>query len=403
MEENYVPSNEILEKYADVMVNFGLNRGQGIKAGEVVEIVVPEIAKPMLKPLYKKVLKAGGHPMIKFLPDDMDDTIFKYGTDEQISFYPDELLKGKIKQLNHTITIIADKDPNALKNIDPKKIMLKQKSMLPYRKLRDAKENKGEFSWTLCLYATPAVAKEAKMTLKEYWDEIIKACYLDEENPVQKWMEVQAEIDRVRKVLTDMKIEKIHLEAEGTDLWLTIGGDTRQWLGGRGCNIPSFEIFTSPDWRGTNGTISFTEPLYRFGNLVKGIKLEFKDGIVVNFSAQENEDLLKELIAVENSNKVGEFSLTDGRVSKITKFMAETLYDENIGGPQGNTHIALGTSFDEAYTGDVTNLTEEKLKELGFNKSAVHSDIVSTSKRKVTAYLKDGSSTVIYENGQFIV
>lgn len=400
MTENYVPNNEVLEKYADVMVNFALNKGEGIRKGEVVELQVPEVAKPILPHLYKKVLEAGAHPLIKFLPDDMETLKFDYGSDEQIGFYPEKLMKGKIDEINHTLMIIADKNPTALKDIDPKKIMIAQKSMLPYRKLRDAKENTGKFSWTLCLYGTEAVAKEAGMSLKEYWDEIIKVCFLDQENPVQVWRDTNNEIQRICKVLTEMKIDKAHVEAEGTDLWVSIG-EQRKWLGGRGNNIPSFEVFTSPDWRGINGKIKFTEPLYRYGNLVKGIELEVKDGIVVNFKAEENENLLKEMLEVENGNKFGEFSMTDGRMSKITKFMAETLYDENVGGKNGNSHLAIGTSFDEAYDGPQEDLGEELYERLGFNKCAIHTDIVSTSNRKVTAYMKDGSSKVIYEDGQF--
>jgi aminopeptidase len=101
-------------------------------------------------------------------------------------------------------------------------------------------------------------------------------------------------------------------------------------LGGRGCNIPSFEIFTSPDRRGTNGWIRFNQPLYRYGQIVKDITLHFKDGEIIEFDAKENRELLAEIIAIPNANKLGEFSLTDKKFSRIMKFMAETLYDENV-------------------------------------------------------------------------
>lgn len=100
---------------------------------------------------------------------------------------------------------------------------------------------------------------------------------------------------------------------------------------------------------------------------------------------------------------VGEFSLTDRRLSRITKFMGETLFDENVGGEQGNTHIALGSAYKDSYTKDPSKVSKEQWEELGFNESSVHTDIVSTNKRKVTATLKDGSKKVIYENGEFKV
>ena len=187
---------------------------------------------------------------------------------------------------------------------------------------------------------------------------------------------------------------------EDIDLHLTVGSD-RKWLAGRGSNVPSFEIFTTPDWRGTEGWINFNQPLYRYGQLIKGVRLEFKDGLVVKAEADENEDMLKEMIATENANKIGEYSLTDKRFSRITKFMGETLFDENVGGEFGNTHLAVGSAYRESYRGNPADVTEEQWEELGFNNSVVHTDIVSTTDRKVTATLGDGSEVVIYENGMF--
>ena len=184
------------------------------------------------------------------------------------------------------------------------------------------------------------------------------------------------------------------------DLWVTIG-ERRRWLGGRGRNIPSFELFTSPDWRGTEGWIRFNQPLYRYGNLVKGIRLEFADGRVSDACADQNERILTEMIATEGADRVGEFSLTDRRFSRISRFMAHTLYDENVGGPFGNTHIALGRSYQDAYAGDPADVAGQDWERLGFNDSSVHTDIVSTSDRVVTATLRDGGERVIYSDGEF--
>ncbi len=192
----------------------------------------------------------------------------------------------------------------------------------------------------------------------------------------------------------------MHIEGVDTDLWITIGKN-RQWLGGRGANIPSFEIFTSPDWRGTEGIISFNQPLYYLGNIITGITLQFRQGKVVKAQATKNEPLLLEMIKVKNADKIGEFSLTDKRFSKIDKFMAETLYDENIGGPYGNTHIALGKSYHDSYAGNPAIVTTKQWQEWGFNDSAIHTDIISTTQRQVTAYLSNGDKRVIYKNGQF--
>jgi len=99
--------------------------------------------------------------------------------------------------------------------------------------------------------------------------------------------------------------------------------------------------------------------------------------------------------------RVGEFSLTDIRFSKIDRFMADTLYDENYGGACGNCHIAVGSSYSDTYDGNPAGLTKERKEKLGFNDSALHWDLVNTEDKTVTALLRDGKKSVIYEKGKF--
>ena len=109
------------------------------------------------------------------------------------------------------------------------------------------------------------------------------------------------------------------------------------------------------------------------------------------------------MIKQKNANKIGEFSLTDRRFSKISKFMANTLYDENFGGDFGNSHLAVGTSYHDCYDGDIKKMTEKNWAELGFNESVEHCDIINTNEKTVEAILKDGSKKLIYKNGLFVI
>lgn len=396
----YQPSTKILDKYADVLVKFALNSGRGVKKGEVVFLQVPESAKPLLVSLQRSVLKSGAHAIIQYLPDEMSREFFELADDDQLKFFPSYFLKGRVKQADHFLMVLAETNYHELEGIDPKKIMDRNMVFKPYKDWRDAKENKGRLTWTIGLYPTPAMAKEANLTLREAWAQVVKACYLNYADPVQKWQRIQKKSNQIRKRLNQLEIVKVNIKSKNTDLNITIG-DGRQWLGGGGRNIPSFEIFTSPDWKGTNGYIFFDQPLYRHGNIIKNIKLVFKNGVVVESSAGYGEKVLQELIKVKNSDKIGEFSLTDRRFSKINKFMAETLYDENFGGPFGNTHIALGSSYKDTYNGKINKLTDQDWEKLGFNDSAVHTDIISTEDRTVTATLKNGKEIILYQSGQF--
>ena len=403
----YYPSQQILERYADVLINFALNSGKGVKKGEVVRITATESGKPLYLQLRKAVLKAGAHPMGNFLPD--DDAIimptrdfYNLASEEQLNFFPKKYIKGLVEQIDHTVSVISTHNKHVLQGIDPKKIMTVSKAMKPFTDWLFDKENKGKFTWTVGLFGTPEMAKEAELDLEQYWKQIIDGCFLNDPNPIAKWRQVSNNIEKIRTKLNQLKIDRVHVLGIDVDLWLTIG-KKRLWNGGSGRNIPSFEIFTSPDWRETQGWIKFSQPLYIFGNLIKNVELEFKNGRVVKSKASKNENVLKEMIAQKNADKVGEFSLTDGRFSHITKFMAETLYDENVGGPQGNTHIALGRSYHDCFDGDPSKLKKNEWAKLGYNNSAIHTDIVSTTNRKVTAYLANGVEKIIYKDGVFLV
>jgi aminopeptidase len=410
----YTPSDKILKNYADVLVNFALGGGRGIKKGEVVRVSSSESAKSLFLSVCNAVIDAGGHVMSNYAPDDehgdkrrnvsVSRYFYEHASEQQIKHFPAKYLKGVIEEMDHSVFILAEKDPHALKGIDGKKIMMRGKALKQFTDWRHSKEWKGKFTWTIALYGTPAMAKEAGLSEKEYWQQIIKACFLDEKNPIAKWKAVYRDIEKYRSRLNKLspRIDKLHAVGVDMDMWYTLG-EKRAWHAGSGRNIPSFEIFTSPDWRGTNGWIRINQPLYRYSNKITGIQLWFKNGRVVKSSAKTNEKLLKEMIATEGADKIGEYSLTDKRHSRITKFMAETLFDENMGGPYGNSHIALGMSYRDTYAGDVSKLTDVEARRLGFNDSSVHTDVVSTTDRTVIAHLKDGSTKVIYKNGRFVL
>jgi aminopeptidase len=400
----YQPSQKILENYAKVLVNYALGGGKGIKKGDVVIVQAPESAKPLYIERLRAIWRSGGHAISRFSLDSgpADKDFFLLAEDHQLDFFPDKFMKGMIDQADHILFVIAEKDKKSLAGIHPSKIMKRERAFKPYMEWRNEKENKGKFTWTIGLYGTEAMAHEAGISLKEYWQQISEACFLEAADPVAMWRKISKQIEQVKNKLNKLPIEKVHIEGPDVDLWIKLG-DKRAWAGGGGRNIPSFEIFTSPDWRGTEGWIKFNQPLYRYGNLIEGIELEFKNGVVTKSKAAKNYAVLENMLKSPNGNKVGEFSLTDGRVSHITKFMAETLYDENVGGKEGNTHIALGNAYHDCYAGNPANVSKKEWSRLGYNDSAVHSDIVSTAPRTVTAYLKNGNEKIIYKNGNFTV
>ena len=206
---------------------------------------------------------------------------------------------------------------------------------------------------------TEALAKQSKMPLKKYAEEIVKACYLDKPNPVKIWKDLSRKSKAIKERLNNLNIDYLHIESKNINLKIKLG-EKRRWLGVSGHNIPSFEIFTSPDWRGAEGVYYANMPGYPSGNYVKGVRLVFKNGRVAEISAEKGEKFVKKRLAIDKGAKqIGEISFTDKRFSPITKFMASGLYDENVGGKYGNCHLALGRSFTDAFRGNPKKLTKK--------------------------------------------
>jgi aminopeptidase len=403
---SYEPSQEIVERYARLLVDFALGDGKGIRPGDTVLVVGSEETKPLFAECCRAVWRSGGNVIqqLEITEDErfnLQRDFYELASDEQLDFFPTKYRRGQIDDLDHMLFIDGSDHPQAMKGVDTQKMMRRQAAFMPLLAWRQEKEAAGLLHWTIGLWGTAGMAAEAGLSVEQYWEQITRACFLDDPDPIARWRETLEAIHGYRDWLNSLPIERLHLEAEEIDLWITLG-EKRRWVGGSGRNIPSFEIFTSPDWRGTNGYVKFSEPLFSHGMIARGVRLEFTDGLVTSATAEETPELIEQIVAAPGGNRLGEFSLTDARLSRIDRFMANTLYDENMGGPFGNTHMAVGMSLNDTYDGDATTVTEQQWDQLGFNlQAAVHNDIVSTTDRTVTAIMRDGSQRVIYADGRF--
>ena len=268
----FIPSKKILENYAKVLIDFALGKGQGIKEKQVIYLQYDTEALPLALAVYKRILEKGAYPMVKSIDESFQKVMFENAHDHQLKFFPKEYTKALVNTIDHRIYLIAPTDPFLLKNINPKKIITANSEKQMLRKWLFEKEDQGKLTWTLCLYGTEGMARESGLLLKEFWQEIINACYLDKQNPIVTWESTFRQINDLKNKLNKLPVDKFHIISEGTDLYIKLG-EKRKWQGGGGANIPSFEIFTSPDWRGVNGKIFFNFPLYRYGNIIKNIQL----------------------------------------------------------------------------------------------------------------------------------
>jgi aminopeptidase len=391
-----------LNRYADVLL-WGLQTARARQAAknDLVLVRFDLKAVRLAEILYAKLLKAGAHPLMRMNPtSSMEHDYYTLANDKQLIYIsPGEetLFAG----LNGSISIYAPESLTHLGKIDPKRIGKAAVAKKKLRDLLDKRETQGEFSWTLCIYPTAELAKHARITQKSYSAQVVRACFLNTASPVTEWRRIYKEAQLIKQWLNRMPIAYLQVESENVDLQISLD-ENRKGVGISGRNIPSFEIFVSPDWRGTRGTYYADQPSYRSGNYVKGVRLKFEKGKLTKIGAVKGQNFVKQQLGLdEGAGRLGEFSLTDKRFSRINSFMANTLYDENYGGKYGNCHIALGSSYSNTYSGNPRDLTKQMKRKLGFNQSALHWDFINTEKKRVSARLKSGKKVTIYENGIF--
>ena len=395
-------TDEQLGKYAEVLL-WGLKtaRKGRFRKNDVILVQYDPAAVRLAEILYERILDAGMNPVQRMgLTVGMEQCFYARSSERQLVFQaPGD--RELIGHLNGRIFLRAPDSLTHLRDIDPAKIGKFLISRKPLREIMDRREEQGLYSWTLCTLPTPELIRQARATRRSYAAQIVKACYLDQDDPVRQWEAIYEAVGGIKKWLNGLNVRYFHIESQSVDLKIT-PGDKRKWVGISGHNIPSFEIFLSPDWRGTEGKYHANLPSFRSGNYIEGVRLTFEKGIAVRIQADVGEAFtVKQLAMDAGAARVGEFSLTDRRFSRIDRFMADTLFDENFGGACGNCHIALGSSYMDTYSGDPAGITKALKKKLGFNDSALHWDMVNTERKTVTAHLRSGERNLIYDNGQF--
>jgi len=391
-----------LENYAEVLL-WALNetRAEPLKNRDVVLIRYDIPGLALAEAVYTRLMDAHLMPVPVALPTPyMEMERYLNSSYGQLLFRPPGVAE-MYSQAAGIINILAPEDLTHLQTVDPRTIAEARRADAPNRQILERRKYAGVMGWTTCLYPTDALAEASGMTLEEYAHELKRACWLNMPSPIKEWKRLQREVGEVCDWLLALDIKSLRVESEDINLKVPIG-EHRRFVGVSGTNIPGYEIYFAPDARGVNGTYYADQPTLRYGHLVMGASLDFSDGIAARVEAGRGQMFLQnQMYSDSGARRVGEFSLTDKRFSRVDRFMAHTLLDENYGGEHGNCHIALGGSVLESFSGPPELLTPEMQYELGFNSSNMHWDLVNTQPKRVTAWLKTGEPKLIYENGSF--
>lgn len=326
-----------------------------------------DVAKDLIQALHVEILKAGGYPFSLVDLEDLQVLFYKHASDEQL-IYVDNVNKQIMKEFDRLIQIKAGHNTQRLANIDPKRVMLRQGSqeVKKLREIMQEREAKGEFRWNIVPYPCQSLAQDAQMDLFSYTEFLKKALFLDKPNPVNEWKKLKEEQERLINILNNIK--GIQILGEETNLSLSVKG--RKWLNSWGDqNLPGGEVFTSPVEDSINGQIKFTYPGLYMGKEAENVFLEFKNGKVINATADKGEDLLNEILKVENANIMGELGI--GTNYGITKYTKNMLFDEKMG---GTLHCALGGGFHDAGSKNVSAVHWDILKDMTISGSKVFAD-----------------------------
>lgn len=367
-----------LDKLADVLVRYSTK----VKKGDLVSIGADPVAMPLVEAVYEAVLKAGGHPFWTLKSSSLADILYEHASDEQLD-YLNPVDKFSNETIDVSIGLWVDNNTKAFSRVDPAKLARRRLATAPNMKTVLNRAAEGKMRWTGTMYPTNGAAQDAEMSLAQYEKFVFEAGLLHLPDPVAAWEQIHERQQRVCDYLSTKN--ELHFKApagkdhDGTDLRVNIDSSKSIWVNcSGGENFPDGEVFCGP--QGADGHVNYTFPGVYNGREVDGIRLQFKDGRVVDASAKKNEEFLIAMLDQDEGARVmGEIAI--GTNYSIKEFSKNTLFDEKIG---GTFHAACGMGYPESGS---------------FNESALHWDMVCD--------LRDGGEIsadgeVFHKDGKFL-
>jgi aminopeptidase len=329
--------------FADLLAGYCLD----VRPRQEVLVRSGVAAEPLLVELQRAILQREAWPVFRLELPGQTAGFYEHAQDLHLDEVPNTAY-DEAKRASAVLGIQAPSGPAELAGVDPARIARFARAR------RELREQAMKKRWCSTLWPTPAGAERAGMALEEFEAFVTRALFLDQPDPVASWRGLHAFQERLIERLAPAR--SIRIEAAGTDL--TLGVARRTWVNSDGRrNMPSGEVFTGPLEDSASGTIRFDVPSGPPGVDVRGVQLSFRDGEVVEATAETGEDYLRAALATDDgARRLGELGI--GTNFGIDRPVGAILFDEKIG---GTVHLALGRSYPE--TG-------------GKNASALHWDLI---------------------------
>lgn len=407
-------NNETLKKYAELIVKTGIN----LQDKQQLLINTPIECANFARMIAEKAYEAGAiNVILEYVDEEL--ALLKYNKAPMESFEKEpthvSLSRGELIKEKTAFISIAARDPELFKGVDPKKIATLTKTISRTLKDVSAAMMNNEVQWCVVSIPTKGWAKKVfpdvpvEEAEERLWDSIFSIVRADKECPVCAWDEHLNNLKSRKEYLNKKNFKYLYYKSEGTDLVVELP-QGHEWLGGEEytkdgvkfvANMPTEEVFTLPKKDGVNGYVSSKKPLNYGGNVIDNFKFTFKDGKIVDFTAEKGEEILKGLLDTdEGARYLGEVALVahNSPISNSNLIFFNTLFDENA-----SCHFAFGKAYPTCLRGS-DSMSEKELEEKGVNDSLTHVDfMIGSAELEIIGETAEGEKVQVFKNGNWAI
>ncbi len=402
-----------LKKYARLIVKSGINiqRNQILVINSPIECA--EFARAAAEVAYEE---GAGEVVVRWIDELLLRIRYLKAPDAAFDEFPgwEKEFFLSYAEKGAAFLSIAASDPEVMKGVDPERIAkwgkVKGEALRKYMDRLMSNKN----VWCVASIPTNSWAKKvfpelaADKAVEKLWETILKTVRADKEDPVAAWDEHKKNLKKSIEFLNNSRFKFLHYKNSlGTDLRIELP-EGHIWLGGSDftpeglefiANMPTEEVFTLPKKTGVNGVVWSSMPINRNGSIISNFSLTFKEGRIVDFSAEEGYEILKTLVETdEGSRYLGEVALVpyDSPISRLGILFYNTLFDENA-----SCHLAIGEAYPVCLKNGET-MNKEELEEAGVNSSIEHQDfMIGTPDLEITGITESGEEIPVFKNGNF--